>query len=111
MDIFLSLRRKPQLRPLSIKHHILTLQKHIAQDREGRIGRLNAAETLRTALRDGDEVDQTARDDGLVVVVDEDGEVGELGRAVEDVAAGGLVELGAVDGLVVCGSDVLGDED
>lgn len=50
------------------------------------------------------------RYDGLVVA-DDDGEGGQVGGAGEDVAAGEIVLLGAVDLLVVGGDNGVVDED
>lgn len=77
IKIQLSLRRKPQLRPLAIKNHILGLQKHIPKNRKPKpLTALNTTETRRRTVSDGGVVEMLGGKNGFVGT-DLDGEGGE----------------------------------
>jgi hypothetical protein len=107
---FLSLRREAEARAALrlVEDGVDGLEEDVAEDGESQalVG-LDASEALGAAS--GGEVDVAARDDeGLAV--DGDVEVGQLGRAREDVAALVAVVRGAGDGRVVVVDDVVGEE-
>lgn len=92
----------------------LTLQEHIAVDREGERRRaLDPAEARRRRLNSlavyGGELDELAGHHALVGA-HIDGEGRDRVLTVEDVAAVGVVELGAGDVLVVRRDDVIWEE-
>ena len=85
--------------------HVLALEEDVAEDvqAEAVVG-LDAAEAGAAAGRDGSVVDELAGH-GLGDAADGDGEVGQRGRAREDVAALVAVDLGAADLGVVGAGD------
>ena len=85
--------------------HVLALEEDVAEDvqAEAVVG-LDAAEAGAAAGRDGRVVDELAGY-GLGDAADGDGEVGQRGRAREDVAALVAVDLGAADLGVVGAGD------
>ena len=81
----------------NVVDHVLALEEDVAEDVQAEVVvGLDAAEAGAAAGRDGRVVDVLAGH-GLGDAADGDGEVGEGGRAREDVAALALVELGAAD--------------
>lgn len=105
-----SLRSESKSRPVRIENNILALQEDIAEDGEAQAGvALDTTEAGRASFADGGVVDILPWNNGLVVS-DDDGEVGQLGVAVESVATGLRVVLGALHVLVVVVDDGFGEE-
>ena len=105
------LRRKPQARATRpIKNHKLALEENIPKDIQAdALTRLDAAEARRPAVVNRRVVDVRARDRGLVGA-DLEADVRQGCAAGVGVAALGLVELGAADGVVVGGYNGVVDE-
>lgn len=87
------------MRTASIEDNVLALKEDIAEDGEAN-ARVGLDTTVAGVGSGGGEVDVVTRDSGSVVT-NGDGEVRDIGIAVEDVTTLAVVVLGAVDAVVV----------
>jgi hypothetical protein len=93
-----------------IEDDVLALQEDITEDGESNASvALDTTKASRAALLGGGVVDQVTGDNS-VIARDGDGEVGELGRAVESVATSLLVVLSTIDLLVVGRDNIVVEE-
>lgn len=95
------------MRSLGVKHDILALQEDVAEDVDAdSTAALETTEARAPLLL---EVDQGARDDGIVAVNSE-GQVWERSIAGEGVAAGAGIVLSTRDVAIVVVHDVVGEK-
>jgi hypothetical protein len=93
------------LRATSIEDNVLAFKKDVTEDRKAN-ARVGLDTTVAGVGSSGGEVDVVTRDSGSVVT-NGDGEVRDIGIAVEDVATLAFVVLGAVDAVVVGLDDII----